>query len=159
MVPAAYLVNSMPVDASTSVRDATTTLAPCAAKPRHIARPMPRLPPVTSATLSRNVIAIPCAGVTPTLPCKHSEKEDDGRRRVDLADGGSLPAGLAGAAPRDRRRLAAAVRARSQPARQFGEPAPLADPRPRVDDDRVRAPLSRRRPAGAVPRAFDHRAR
>src|SRR6185295_5893057 len=61
MVPAAYLVNSVPVDVSTSVRDATTTLAPCAAKPRHIARPMPRLPPVTSATLSRNVIVIPCA--------------------------------------------------------------------------------------------------
>src|SRR5688572_2816792 len=66
MVPAAYLVNSVPVDVSTSVRDATTTLAPCPAKPRHIARPMPRLPPVTSATLSCNVIAIPCAGATPT---------------------------------------------------------------------------------------------
>src|SRR5687768_2422801 len=64
MVPAAYLVNSVPVDVSTSVRDATTTLAPCPAKPRHIARPMPRLPPVTSATLSRNVITTPCAGAT-----------------------------------------------------------------------------------------------
>src|SRR5688572_6108440 len=59
MVPAAYVANSVPVDASTSVRDATTTLAPCPAKPTHIARPMPRLPPVTSATLSRNVIATP----------------------------------------------------------------------------------------------------
>src|SRR3954454_20407488 len=58
MVPAAYLVNSVPADVSTSVRDATTTLAPCRAKPRHIARPMPRLPPVTSATLSRNVTAL-----------------------------------------------------------------------------------------------------
>src|SRR4051794_35014746 len=62
MVPAAYRVNSVPADVSSSVRDATTTLAPCAAKPRHIARPMPRLPPVTSATLLRNVIAFPCAG-------------------------------------------------------------------------------------------------
>src|SRR5215510_10354428 len=72
MVPAAYVANSVPAEVSTSVRDATTTLAPCPAKPRHIARPMPRLPPVTSATLSRNVIATPCAGATPTLPCKHS---------------------------------------------------------------------------------------
>src|SRR3989442_4620059 len=64
MVPAAYLANSVPADVSTSVRDATTTLAPCPAKPKHIARPMPRLPPVTIATLSRNVIATPCAAPT-----------------------------------------------------------------------------------------------
>src|SRR2546425_3458249 len=64
MVPAAYLANSVPADVSTSVRDVTTTLAPCPAKPKHIARPMPRLPPVTIATLSRNVIATPCAAST-----------------------------------------------------------------------------------------------
>src|SRR5215475_1076493 len=61
MVPAAYLANSVPAEVSTSVRDATTTCAPCPANPRHIARPMPRLPPVTIATLSRNVIATPYA--------------------------------------------------------------------------------------------------
>lgn len=36
-------------------------------------------------------------------------KEDDDRRRIDLADGGSIPARLAGAAPRDRRGLAPEV--------------------------------------------------
>src|SRR6266851_2173636 len=65
MVPAAYLANSVPAEGATSVRDATTTFAPCPAKPRHIARPMPRLPPVTIATLPRNVIATPYT--TPTL--------------------------------------------------------------------------------------------
>ena len=42
-------------------------------------------------------------------------KEDDDRRRIDLADGGSIPARLAGAAPRDRRGLAPEVVLRTKP--------------------------------------------
>src|SRR5512132_1587731 len=59
MVPEANFSNVVPAELSTSVRAATTTLAPLDARPRQMARPMPRLPPVTSATLSCNVIMTP----------------------------------------------------------------------------------------------------
>src|ERR1043165_5679803 len=86
MVPAADRVNSVPAEDSTSVRDATTTFAPCAANPRHMARPMPRLPPVTSATLSRNVIAIfalPGAGVGHAAPGLGRRQRAAGLQQLD----------------------------------------------------------------------------
>src|SRR5690606_32758768 len=42
-----------------AVRADTTTLAPCLAYSRAMARPMPRPAPVISTTLSRNFIAVP----------------------------------------------------------------------------------------------------
>ena len=48
--PPASLIASTVVSSSCSVRDAQTTAAPAAAKRTAIARPMPRPPPVTTAT-------------------------------------------------------------------------------------------------------------
>src|SRR5919106_6825732 len=69
MVPAAYLANSVVAAVSTSVREATTTRTPWAARPRHMARPIPLLPPVTIATLPCNVIAVPSASAA----CTHAD--------------------------------------------------------------------------------------
>ena len=54
MVPEPYFRNGESGGGSFSVREATTTWAPAAANARDIARPIPRLPPVTMATLPRS---------------------------------------------------------------------------------------------------------
>src|SRR5687767_8228647 len=68
MVPEAYVSNVVPTEVSTSVRAATTILAPWAAKPRQMAQPMPRLAPVTIATLSCKVIDFPSADASSNRP-------------------------------------------------------------------------------------------
>ena len=63
MVPEEYFSNLVPSVRSTSVREETTTLAPWAASPRQMALPMPRLPPVTTATFPSNLMVAPAARV------------------------------------------------------------------------------------------------
>ena len=65
MVPEPYLMKGESGGGSFSVRDATTTCAPAAANASDMARPMPRLPPVTMATLPRSS---PVAAIIRPLP-------------------------------------------------------------------------------------------
>ena len=111
---------------SSSLRKFTATRAPSAARPRAMARPMPRPPPVTIAARPERLIgAVPFVGVKAGVICQQSRtsfdrmarpggQRDSGLPNHELApmlrrwdrfpvNGASLGEAL-GARPRDRRR-------------------------------------------------------
>src|SRR5471032_1165637 len=70
-----------------SLRLETTTLAPCAAICSQIERPMPRLPPVTTATLpARSNIIERLLVIGPTLAAGQQRNQLDMRRPQKLVD-------------------------------------------------------------------------
>src|SRR5579883_111738 len=124
-----------------SLRLDTTTLAPCAAICSQIERPMPRLPPVTTATLPErsNIVALLMSA---SLPLRRVQERPD---RVNDAVVPGPPEGTAHPGPRGRRPTGCRAGFRRAPVeRRAGGRALPSSPR------RRRAPRQEPSPEAAI---------